>query len=664
MGYLGNGLTITGTQNSKRIVVDATPNQTISTVTGGYLTGQLDVYRNGVKLVDTQDYTASDGASVTFLNAVSEGDELEFVVFENFDVANALSKSGGSLNGDLVVTGIATFNSDVSIGGTLTYEDVTNIDSVGLITARSGVEIGTPGIAATLTAAGGAVFTGVVTASSYRGDGSQLSGVDSSNLVDSGDTNRVAANTSGVVITGIATATEFLHVLGAAGASGKGIEARSNSTQATDTNKAIRVRNNSDTDTFSLSYRGAATFGGDLTIPDYIVHSGDSNTKFGFESADTFTVETGGSERLRVNSSGLVGVNTDSPGRQLTVSGGAAEGVIQITNNTSGGSQANGFELLHFTSGETQLLNRENADMRFDTNNTERLRITAAGLVRVPDSGKLTLGASDDLEIYHDGSASYIHDNGTGDLNICMESGSKLVIQSGTGGNHIAEFNHEGAAELFHNGTMKFETNSSGVVIHEDTDKTIRFTGGIGEIGNVTGFQAVNSAGSAIVDFGMRGTTIRFATGNAERLRIGDSGQIGIGGANYGNSGQVLTSGGSSGAVSWADAAAGVTTHVGTASGIVTSVFLGDATDHKVTVTGFVTFTATQAGTEGESHTIRIVNSGIATVGFSTYFLFPSGAAPVLPTADGAVSLISFTVHDSVGAGCTQLLAGASLNFS
>ena len=44
---------------------------------------------------------------------------------------------------------------------------------------------------------------------------------------------------------------------------------------------------------------------------------------------------------------------------------------------------------------------------------------------------------------------------------------------------------------------------------------------------------------------------------------------------------------------------AGVTTHVGTASGIVTSVFLGDATDHKVTVTGFVTFTATQAGTEG-----------------------------------------------------------------
>ena len=51
MGYLGNENTITGTQNSKRIIIDATPNQTISTVTGGYTIGQLDVYRNGVNLL-------------------------------------------------------------------------------------------------------------------------------------------------------------------------------------------------------------------------------------------------------------------------------------------------------------------------------------------------------------------------------------------------------------------------------------------------------------------------------------------------------------------------------------------------------------------------------------------------------------------------------------
>ena len=100
----------------------------------------------------------------------------------------------------------------------------------------------------------------------------------------------------------------------------------------------------------------------------------------------------------------------------------------------------------------------------------------------------------------------------------------------------------------------------------------------------------------------------------------------------------------------------------GTASGIVTTINLTTAQDHKITTTGICTITST-GGTEGESHTIRIVNSGIATVGFSTHFLFPSGAAPSLPTGSGAISLISFTVHRVGGAG-TQLLAGASLNLS
>ena len=100
----------------------------------------------------------------------------------------------------------------------------------------------------------------------------------------------------------------------------------------------------------------------------------------------------------------------------------------------------------------------------------------------------------------------------------------------------------------------------------------------------------------------------------------------------------------------------------GTASGIVTTINLTTAQDHKITTTGICTITST-GGTEGESHTVRIVNSGIATVGFSTHFLFPSGAAPSLPTGSGAISLISFTVHRVGGAG-TQLLAGASVNLS
>ena len=115
-------------------------------------------------------------------------------------------------------------------------------------------------------------------------------------------------------------------------------------------------------------------------------------------------------------------------------------------------------------------------------------------------------------------------------------------------------------------------------------------------------------------------------------------------------------------------AASGIST-VTIAAGISTAAFSGgavtlnldNAQDHKVTATGITTITVT-GGTEGDSHTVRIINSGIATVGFSTHFLFPSGSTPTLPTANGSISLISFTINRVGGLG-TQLLTGASINY-
>ena len=78
---------------------------------------------------------------------------------------------------NLNVTGIATFAGSVSIGGTLTYEDVTNIDSVGIITARDNIKVGT---GVTITPAGAGFFAGIVTASAFKlSDGSNVGGVDS-----------------------------------------------------------------------------------------------------------------------------------------------------------------------------------------------------------------------------------------------------------------------------------------------------------------------------------------------------------------------------------------------------------------------------------------------------------------------------------------------------
>ena len=110
--------------------------------------------------------------------------------------------------------------------------------------------------------------------------------------------------------------------------------------------------------------------------------------------------------------------------------------------------------------------------------------------------------------------------------------------------------------------------------------------------------------------------------------------------------------------------AVGVATTVATGITGITTVLDLSNNDHKITVSGITTIDV-RGGTEGHSHSLRIINSGITTVGFSTYFLFPSGGTPNLPTADGALSMISFTVHRQGVVGlATQLFAGGSVNFS
>ena len=95
-------------------------------------------------------------------------------------VGGGVSATDGFFSGIVTAIGDASFSGNVSVGGTLTYEDVTNIDAVGLVTARNGIVVGS-GI--TLSKDGDGFFTGVVTATSYRGDGSNLTGI-SADVVD------------------------------------------------------------------------------------------------------------------------------------------------------------------------------------------------------------------------------------------------------------------------------------------------------------------------------------------------------------------------------------------------------------------------------------------------------------------------------------------------
>ena len=114
MGYLGQQASFTGTQNNKRISVIADAGQVNFLPSGGYNINAIDVYRNGVKLVGQRDFVALDGITVTLTTPANGLDTIEFVIYENFVVADVLNGDG-----DQVVNGNFQVSGDLTIGGIL-----------------------------------------------------------------------------------------------------------------------------------------------------------------------------------------------------------------------------------------------------------------------------------------------------------------------------------------------------------------------------------------------------------------------------------------------------------------------------------------------------------------------------------------------------------------
>ena len=187
------------------------------------------------------------------------------------------------------------------------------------------------------------------------------------------------------------------------------------------------------------------------------------------------------------------------------------------------------------------------------------------------------------------------------------------------------------AATLQFGGVTKAQASATGVTV----------TGNLGVSGVLTYEDVTNVDSVGIVT--ARGG-IRVGTG-------GTVGPVGSGIVTYFGDGSQLSG-----------IEVGIATEASTVTDGNTLVLNLAKDDHKVLASGTVTIDVT-GGTEGDSHTLRIQNTGIATVGFATHFLFPSGGTPTLPTTSGAKSLISFTVH-KVGAAGTELLSGASVSFS
>ena len=327
---------------------------------------------------------------------------------------------------------------------------------------------------------------------------------------------------------------------------------------------------------------GTGSFTGDIDIADKIIHTGDTNTAIRFPSTDTITFETSGSERLRIDSSGIIQVKGDG-GNNNKIYGYDGSDLAWIVGNNN----SDDTELNNFRSGN--LLLKTNGSERETIDSSGRLLIGETSAVLDSSNALLQLGASEgaNMVLYRDDS-SVSTDDSLGLIRFYSNAGSSKQeharitatagAASGDGdkpGNLLFYTTADGAASP----TERLRITSAGLVGINTTpgtllelkgesskEATITFNrspvqgtndGVIGEFmfENATDSVALLSVKreSAADDAYFQFATQASGGGMTERLRIGSSGQIGLSGANYGTSGQVLTSNGSGSAPTWQD---------------------------------------------------------------------------------------------------------------
>ena len=125
----------------------------------------------------------------------------------------------------------------------------------------------------------------------------------------------------------------------------------------------------------------------------------------------------------------------------------------------------------------------------------------STGILKLADSKKIVFGADPDLEIYHDGSNSFISDTGTGDLVI---EGTHLRLRSKDTVETYILCEQNSSVELYHNNIKKLETTSTGITVTGTINGSISgnaatVTNGIYTTSSVTDLSDVSSVGSGSI---------------------------------------------------------------------------------------------------------------------------------------------------------------------
>jgi len=157
---------------------------------------------------------------------------------------------------------------------------------------------------------------------------------------------------------------------------------------------------------------------------------------------------------------------------------------------------------------------------------------SASQTISFGDNDRLKLGDSNDLEIYHDGSNSFINETGTGSL--IQQASAHFIRQGGTNNTNNAIMLLSGSVSLFHNNVSKLETTSTGI----DVDGNIRFVNTGDYLKFANDFVAVKRASNFLRLDGFAGFIFNETNGAGELMRLNSTG-LGIGTFNPSNKLQI-----------------------------------------------------------------------------------------------------------------------------
>ena len=217
--------------------------------------------------------------------------------------------------------GVSTFDGSVSVGGTLTYEDVTNVDAIGIVTARSGVNVsgGQLDVGSSIKLGN----AGVITATSFVGSGANLTSLPSQVTIANNADNRVITGGSGTNLNGEANLTFNGTTLDLNGT------ANILKSDSSGFHVLLRNTNNTNGNQAELRFQGTNSSNGGYTTARIVATNLDNYNQY--SDLRFFTHSLGSTtEKLRITSDGKIGINTTAPAHLLDIKNETSAGGIRL----------------------------------------------------------------------------------------------------------------------------------------------------------------------------------------------------------------------------------------------------------------------------------------------------------------------------------------------